>query len=297
MLDTSTLTIEQLQEKVKELEELVSSFIEAGNQLENNILALELDKSLLLSNIKSYQYQLDEENAAKIAFRKEKEDFWKAQKQVSKINEEQLEIFHRKNWELLGVKNQASRVLEGNNLERNQLMNEIDDLKEKIDILNYELTRTKIDLELTEKNLKDIRQLNFESKLKLQGLLFLDTLRTFLPKTYGKVLTGIESSIFISGLTNYPTIEKTGWIFLAIFLILSVLHTSYKSIKFIWFKGIYVYRRLKGVKTDLEDLKDKELKAWKDKWNVVEDYSKSNLNKDGVVLDINPNENKDIINK
>lgn len=75
--------------------------------------------------------------------------------------------------------------------------------------LETELRKTAISLELSEKNLKDIQRLNFESKLKLQSLLFLDTMRNVMPNLFSQDLTTVESTIFISGITKHHKVEKT----------------------------------------------------------------------------------------
>ena len=173
------------------------------------------------------------------------------------------------------------------------------EFNEIIQWLEKELKKTTISLELKEKNLKDIQRLNLESKIKLQGVLFLDTMRNVMPNVFSKTLTSIESVIFISGITNYPKVEKIGWSFLFLFFFSSLLYSSYQFTKFTIFKGIDFYRWLRGKKKDLTALKEQELEEWKNKWGVEKNYSFVDLNnvrKDKGVVELENNEQSAISN-
>lgn len=128
----------------------------------------------------------------------------------------------------------------------------------KLNNLETELNKTSIHLTSTQKDLKDIQRLNFESKVKLQGVLFLDSMRSIMPSIFSKGLTAIETTIFISGLTNHRKIETVGWIAMTGFITFSVLLNTYKIIKFSIFKGIEIFNLLRGKKKDLGTLKESE---------------------------------------
>ena len=55
--------------------------------------------------------------------------------------------------------------------------------------LEKDLHKTSISLELKERKIEELSKLNFESKVKLQSLLFLDTMRSFTPEFFSKNLT------------------------------------------------------------------------------------------------------------
>lgn len=159
--------------------------------------------------------------------------------------------------------------------------------------LEAELANHQISLEIKDQNLKELAKLNFQSKLKLQSLLFLDSLRSFLPHPFSSSLTTIETSIFVSNVTNHPRIEKCSWFALALLLISSVLYSSYKIFKFSIFKGLDLIRWLRGKRVDWESLKEKEFQEWKNKWNVGKNYSFTeleNIRKDKEVIEIEIND-------
>ena len=81
-------------------------------------------------------------------------------------------------------------------------MDEVANKNDTITNLTNELTKTRIELTITEKNLNDIKRLNLKSKVKLQVLLFLDSTRFFLPNFLQNALNTFETSLFVTNISN-----------------------------------------------------------------------------------------------
>lgn len=228
----STLT-EQLQVNLEKNEELENSL----EILENNfqVLSQELDAAIARWEIANIDLGLAQSKIAGLNSKVES---------LEAADHNWEEIYNNETYNVTILKDFIIRIA--------TLIEDYDeDINDKLKIikgLEIELAKTKIKLTGTQQDLVDIQRLNFESKLKLQGVLFCDSLRTFLPNIFNQGLTAIETTIFVSSITNHPTIEKISWISLALYFSGSVIFASYKLSSYLKAKITNLVRKMRNKK-------------------------------------------------
>ncbi|WNE41620.1 MAG: Chromosome partition protein Smc [Mycoplasmataceae bacterium] len=279
IIDSSILNTEQLNEEIAEKIELMKEMSISVNNLKIELALIEDEKKELAKKVKIFEEQKikDIEN---ISILEDNEKVILAELQI------QTDRFHKMNREIILLENRISQL----QIDKTKLEDKLKELFSNNQNLNKELTKTRINLVGTQQDLNDIQRLNFESKVKLQGVLFLDSMRSIMPNIFSQGLTAIETTIFISGVTNHPRIEKAGWVSVAIFITLSILYSAYQTTKFTIFKGIDFYHWIIGKNKDLKAIKKDEFQEIKNNWSVSKNYSKRDLKKarsDKDVFDIN----------
>ncbi|WNE41619.1 MAG: hypothetical protein AM1032_000359 [Mycoplasmataceae bacterium] len=91
-----------------------------------------------------------------------------------------------------------------------------------------------------------------------------------------QMIENLNLTMFIAKGSGYPKLQY--WIII-VFVAFASIAWLFKIIKFSYFKGIDVFNWTRGKKKDLNVLKEAELQAWKNKWNVYKNYSKDDLKK------------------
>lgn len=202
----------------------------------------------------------------------------KCEKNITENNEkiEELETWKKSNLSKLNNFEAIKISLENKNKENDQLLKALKEITNKY---NWEWRLNMGTLFINSSAGKyAIREVN-----KLPFIQISDTM-----------LENLNLAAFVGKGAGYP---KAQYWFIIFFISLSTINYIFKIIKFSYFKGLDIFRWMNGQKKDLDTLKETELQAWKDKWNVAKNYSKNSLEKvksDKNILDIPDSENKKI---